>query len=366
GGTRLVLVNGRFEPGLSMTSGLPDGVRVTSLASVLAEGDRLRPYFSRDHAAYRDAFGALNTALFSDGACVELAPDSTVREPIEIVYLTDASSGPILSSPRSLVLAGPKSAATLVETHVGLTGQRYCTNGVTEVVLESGAHLAHYKIQDEAEDAFHLASLSVHQGEDSRYASVHIALGSKIARDEVRVALVGERAEVDLAGLYLPRQSQHHDHPILVEHAAPRTTSRQLYKGIADQHGHGVFNGHVVVRPGAIGTDAVQTNRNLLLSDTAEIDTRPRLEIFTDDVACAHGAAVGRLDEDALFYLRSRGISERDARGLLTYGFATEIVERVAPLAVRAWVDGLVAARLGADAAGCSLAKRERAIGSLP
>ena len=204
----------------------------------------------------------------------------------------------------------------------------------------------HYNVQDEAESAFHLASLEVRQGRESRFSSHLIALGSRIARHEVRILLGGEGSEVNLDGLYLPRGDQHHDHPVLVEHAAPHCRSHQLYKGIVDERGHGVFNGHVVVQSGAIGTDASQTNKNLLLSDHAEVDTRPRLEIFTDDVACSHGAAVCRLDKDALFYLRSRGIAEPLARGLIVEGFAREMVERLELEPLRSRVETLIAGRL--------------------
>jgi Fe-S cluster assembly protein SufD len=178
------------------------------------------------------------------------------------------------------------------------------------------------------------------------------ALGSHIARHEVRAYLEGEGADVSLGGLYMPRSDQHHDNPVLVVHSAPRCTSRQLYKGVVDEHGHGVFNGHIVVRPGALGTDARQTNKNLLLSDDAEVDTRPRLEILTDDVKCAHGAAVGRLDEDALFYLRSRGVPEQSARGILTYAFAREMVDLVPLKPLRARLEGLVTDRFATSRDG--------------
>jgi Fe-S cluster assembly protein SufD len=254
-----------------------------------------------------------------------------------------------VSSPRSVVLAGPASRAAIVETYVGVPGDVYCTNAVTEVVLEEGAEVEHYKVQDEPETAFHLALLDVRQGRGSRFSSHSVALGSSIARHEVRVGLEAEGAEVRLDGLYMPRGDQHHDNPILIEHAAPHCTSRQLYKGVLDGHGQGVFNGRVVVCPGAVGTDASQTNKNLLLSDHAEVDTRPRLEIFADDVKCTHGAAVGRLDEDAVFYLRSRGVPHLAARGLLIYAFANEMVERLRLEPLRSLVEKLVAHRLAPD-----------------
>jgi Fe-S cluster assembly protein SufD len=347
GGARLIFVNGHFAPELSRVGELPDGATVTNLASMLAEGDgRLEPIFSRTFAPFHHAFAALNTALTGDGAFVSLAANTVVEAPIELVFFSETDGASLVSNPRSVVLAGPGSQATIVETHTGLPGELYCTNAVTEVVLDPGAVVEHYKIQDEADSAFHLALLDVRQDRESHFSSHVFALGSHIARHEVRVYLEGEGADVNLDGLYLPRGDQLHDNPVLVVHAAPRGTSRQLYKGVVDEHGHGVFNGHIVVRPGASGTDARQTNKNLLLSDDAEIDTRPRLEILTDDVKCAHGAAVGRLDEEALFYLRSRGVSEQAARAILTYAFAREMVDLIPLEDLRARVENLVADRL--------------------
>jgi Fe-S cluster assembly protein SufD len=347
GGTRLVFVNGHFASELSRLTKLPGGVTVTSLASVLAqEAERLEPLFSRPFPPRHHAFTALNAALADDGAFVHLPADTTVDEPIQLVFFADTCRSPLVSSPRSMVLAGPGSRVAIVETYAGIPGDVYCTNAVTEVVVEEGARVEHYKVQDEAETAFHLALLDVRQGRGSRFSSHSVALGSSIARHEVRVNLEGGGAEVSLNGLYMPRGDQHHDNPILIEHAAPHCTSRQLYKGVVDGRGHGVFNGHIIVRPGALGTDASQTNKNLLLSDHAEIDTRPRLEILADDVKCTHGAAVGALDEDALFYLRSRGVAHQAARGLLTYAFANEMVELIDPEPLRARVGKLVANRL--------------------
>ena len=347
GGTRLVFVNGHFAAELSRLAELPEGATVTNLASVLAEdAQQLEPLLSRPFAPHHHAFTALNAALTEDGAFVHLPAHTTVDEPIHLVFFSDAGGSPLVSSPRSVVLAGPGSRVAIVETYLGVPGDVSCTNTVTEVVLEEGAEVEHYKVQDEPETAFHLALLDVRQGRGSRFSSHSVALGSSIARHEVRVGLAAEGAEVRLDGLYMPRGDQHHDNPILIEHAAPHCTSHQLYKGVLDGHGRGVFNGRVVVRPGADGTDAAQTNKNLLLSDHAEVDTRPRLEIFADDVKCTHGAAVGQLDEDAVFYLRSRGVPHQAARGLLIYAFVNEMVERLRLDPLRSRVEKLVAHRL--------------------
>ena len=348
--TRLVFVNGFFAPDLSSITELPEGVTVTNLASVLAEGGAmLEPFLTHPFSEFDHAFTALNTCLFEDGAFIHLPADAHVTVPIELVYLSVAQGSPVVSTPHSLILAGPGSRVAVIETYAGTSGDATCTNAVTQVVLDEGAHVEHYKIQDELDTGFHLALLDVRQESDSRFSSGSVALGSKIARNEARVRLEGEGAEVSIDGLYLPRGDQHHDNPILIEHAAPRCTSRQLYKGIADECGHGVFNGHIIVWPGAEGTDASQTNKNLLLSDHAEIDTRPRLEIFTDDVKCTHGAAVGALDEEALFYLRSRGVPYEKARALLTYAFAREVMDLIPFASLRAHVDTLIAGRLVAE-----------------
>ncbi len=206
--------------------------------------------------------------------------------------------------------------------------------------------MEHYKVQDEPDTGFHLGLLDVRQGPDSRFSSLSLALGSRIARHEVRVRLEGEGAHTTINGLYLPGGDRHHDNPVLVVHAAPRCTSRQLYKGIAADRGHGVFNGRIVVLPAAPGTDASQTNQNLLLSDHAEIDTRPRLEILTDDVKCTHGAAVGALDPDAIFYLRSRGVPLEQAKAMLTAAFARQMLDTIAPDPLRTHLETLVAAHL--------------------
>jgi Fe-S cluster assembly protein SufD len=356
GGTRLVFVNGYFSPDLSSLTKLPVGATVTSLASARAEeSERFAPVLTRSVVEHHDAFTVLNAALAEDGAFIQLPAGATLDEPIHLVFVSDARSSPIASFPRSVVLAGAGSRAAIVETYAGLAGDVYLTDAVTEVVLDEGALIEHYKVQDEAETAFHLALLDVRQGRASTLLSHSVALGSSIARHEVRVSLEAERAEVTLNGLYLPRGEQHHDSPTLIEHLAPRCTSRELYKGVLDERGRGVFNGRIVVRPGAFGTDASQTNKNLLLSDAAEIDTRPRLEILADDVKCAHGAAVGRLDENAVFYLRSRGVPSQLARGLLTYAFVSELLERIRVQPLRSRVENSVAERLrgsGVEMAG--------------
>lgn len=345
GGPRLVFVNGHFAVELSRLTALPAGVEVTNLAAVLAAGpQRLEPFFSHAPGEHH-AFAAFNDALAEDGAFIHLAPGTSVDEPIQLVFLSDPGGSAFMSSPRSVIVAEPGSRATIVETYAGTDGDVYCTNAVTEVVLDDGAEIEHYKVQNESQSAFHLALLDIKQGHNSRFSSRLVMLGSAIARHEVRALLRGMGAEVSLDGIYLPKGDQLHDNTIFVDHVATNCTSHQLYKGVLDGRGRGVFNGHIMVRAGADGTDANQKNKNLILSERAEVDTRPRLEIYTDDVKCTHGAAVGQLDEEALLYMRARGIPLEAARGLLIYAFVQEMVDRIELEPLRAQIEELVAGR---------------------
>ncbi|MEO6822714.1 MAG: Fe-S cluster assembly protein SufD [Candidatus Nanopelagicales bacterium] len=329
GGIRLVFVNGLFSATMSRLATVPDGITVTNVATLLASGEQeMARFFDRAPGQYH-AFAALNDALAEDGAFIHLGPGTVVDEPIQLVFLSDTGGVPLLASPRSVVLAEAGSRATIVETYAGIDGQVCCTNSVTEVVLHEGAQIDHYKVQDEPESAFHLALLDVRQGRDSRFGSHLVMLGSQIARHEVRISLDAPGAEVSLDGLYLPQGEQVHDNTVFVDHASTQCTSHQLYKGVLADRGHGIFNGHIMVRNGSDGTDANQKNKNLILSDRAEVDTRPRLEIYADDVKCTHGAAVGQIDQEAVLYLRSRGLSADAARGLLVYAFVKEMVDRV-------------------------------------
>ena len=343
---RLVFVNGFVAPHLSSLAGLPPGVTVTNLASVLAGGGvGLKPLFSPP-GEHGHAFDAINAAVAEDGAVVHVAPGTQVEGLIELLFYADGQGAPVMSNPCSMIVAGAGSRLALVETYAGPVGSPTCTNTVNQVVIGAGATVEHYKIQNEAATVFHLGRLDVRQGTDSRFSSLSLALGARIGRHEVRVRLEGEGGHTTVNGLYLPGGERHHDNPVLIEHAAPRCTSRQLYKGIATDRGHGVFYGRLVVRPGAQGTDASQTNKNLLLSDHAEIDTRPQLEILADDVQCTHGAAVGALEPDAIFYLRSRGVPLEQAKAMLTVAFAAEMLDTVGSEGLRTHLEALVAALL--------------------
>ncbi len=358
GETRLVFVNGHFVPALSSQGLLKGGttlgghvapakgVRVESLGAVLSQNEASQePNLSRLFLESAHAFTALNLALTEDGAFITIPPNTTIEEPISLVFLSDTGATPFVSNPRTVILAGANSRATVIETYTGVLDNLYFTNAVTDILLEEGAKMDHYKVQNETRKSFHVALLNVRQERGSKFSSHLSALGAAIGRHEVRVALNAEEAETTLNGLYLPESGQYLDNPILVEHRAPRCISRQRYKGVIDGDGRGGFYGRIIVQPNAMKTDASQSNKNLLLSESAQVDTRPRLEILADDVKCAHGATVGQLDDEALFYLRSRGISLDNARGLLTYEFVSEMLNRVAVKPLQSYLTELILSR---------------------
>lgn len=343
GGPRLVFVNGQLVPAACSLDDLPEGVTVRALGDVGAANpvDAPRPPSPPD--AYRHAFLALNDALWTGGAHIRIDAGVHVEAPIHLVHLAAPSGAPTLSSTRSTLVADPGSSVHLVETFVGLPGADGLTNAAMTVHCADGARVDLDYVQDEAPDSVHLSSLEAHQAGHSELSYRSFALGASVARREVRVHLAGPGATADVDGLFVPRGEQFHDQQVLVEHAAPRTRSRQVYQGVADQRGRGAFNAKIVVLPGADGTDADQVSRNLLLSERAEIDTRPRLEIFTDDVRCTHGATVGQLDESALFYLRSRGIPAGQARAILVHAVVDQMVSRVPLDALRRDIAGRLA-----------------------
>jgi Fe-S cluster assembly protein SufD len=346
-GIRLVFVDGRHRPELSSQAAGPGGAFIGSLAAALAERPELVERELAHHADHqRDALTALNTAFIEDGAFIHLPAFAVLQAPIHLLFLSTAPGNATLSQPRNLIVLGAGSQATVVETYAALRDEVYVTNAVTEVVLGDGARLDHYKLQEESARAFHLALLQVNHGRNTHFTSHSVALGSALARNEVRALFASEGGECTLNGLYMAAGKQHLDNRTVIDHQSPRCTSRELYKGVLDGQSRGVFSGRVLVREDAQKTDARQANKNLLLSDDALVDTKPQLEIFADDVKCAHGAAVGQLDEDALFYLRSRGLGREAARSLLTYAFASEMVNLIPLAPLRARVRQLVTSRL--------------------
>jgi Fe-S cluster assembly protein SufD len=345
----LVFVNGVYAEGLSRTDALPSVVRVGSLADMLrTDGALLEPHLARHALIAGSPFTALNTALMGDGGVVQVAAGADFNAPVHLLFVTTAEAGGAVVHPRNLLVIERGARAAVIESYVTLAaGQSYWTNPVTEVSVGPDAWVEHTRIQRESEQAYHIGLTHVDQARDSHYRSFTLSMGAALARHNLHVRLNDENIETLMYGLYLTRGEQVADNHTAIYHDQPNCRSWEVYKGILDGRSRAVFNGKVFVRPEAQKTDAKQTNRNLLLSDGAKVDTKPQLEIFADDVKCTHGATVGRLDELARFYARSRGIPAVAADRLLTYAFAAEVIDEVALVPVREELDRLVLDRLG-------------------
>jgi Fe-S cluster assembly protein SufD len=352
-GRELVFVNGRYVPALSAPGASLRGLTIDSLAAVAArEPARVEPHLGGFDSDESDAFVALNTAFMEDGAVILVDKGVTVDEPIHLLFVSlPTTDGAQFSCPRNLIVAGESSHITVIESYVGATVGQYLTNAVTEVAVGANAGVAHYKVQREDEAAFHVGRVAARQAADSRFNSLSISLGAALARTDIGSVLGAEGGDCRLDGLYMAGGAQHVDHHTTIDHQRPHCSSRELYKGVLDGRATGVFNGKVYVRPDAQKSDAQQMNKNLLLSETAVVNTKPQLEIFADDVKCSHGATIGRLDDDALFYLRARGIDAATARTLLVYAFANELITRVPVESVRTQLDATVRDRLQHGAA---------------
>lgn len=344
---RLVFVNGYFASELSDTKELDDKVTAISLADALKqEPDTVTAHLAR-YADYKaHAFAALNTAFMEDGAFIHVPKGVKVDKPIQLLFITMPSDEPIVVHPRVLIITGESSQVTVLESYVGLAEQVYFTNAVTEIYLGENAVIDHYKVQRESTKAFHIATMQLNQQRASNGASHVTSLGGDIVRNNINVVLDGEGCNCNLSGLYIPRGKQHIDNHLLVDHAKAHCDSREFFKGILDDDAHAVFTGKIIVRKDAQKTDGKQTNRNLLLSDSAKVDTNPQLEIFANDVKCTHGATIGQLDDEALFYLKTRGIPTEVARSLLIYAFAAEILDEIKIEAVREQVNNILLDRL--------------------
>jgi Fe-S cluster assembly protein SufD len=337
-----IVAGGRFSHELSSLGGLPQDVFVGSLADALGSvSDRLEPALGKiavgDHP-----FVWLNTGLFEDGVLVRVPANTMLDRPIHIHIASDAASEPTVSHPRVLVSAGENSQFTVIESYGGPEGQCYFTNAVTEVLLANGAIVQHVKVQRESAKAFHVAGTFAKLGRGATFTSQNISLGGGLVRNDVNAVLDGEGAEATLNGLYLADGDRLVDNHTAIDHAQPHCPSHELYKGVLGGKARAVFNGKIFVRQDAQKTDAKQTNKALLLSDDAQVNTKPQLEIFADDVKCTHGAAIGQLDEDALFYLRARGIGRIDARDLLIRAFAGEVLQQVKPAAIHQRLEALM------------------------
>lgn len=344
---QLVFVDGWYQPTLSRVDSLPRGLEVSSLAAAIQDApdsvrDQLGHYLSRR----MDAFGALNTALFGDGALIRIGHGALIEKPISLLYLTSSGDFPLMNHPRNLVIAERGSQAAVVEDYVSFGDGATFSNSITELVADEEAVVSHYLIEREGARAANVSTLRIEQARASNVTSHSVLVGGNLVRNNVHPVLAGRGAECLINGLFIGNGQQHLDNYMLVEHVGQFCSSRQFYNGILDDHARGVFHGRIIVHKDAQRTDAKQTNRNLLLCDDARVDTKPQLEIYADDVKCTHGATIGQLDENQLFYLQARGIGEDAARRVLLYAFAGECLQRMADKSVREKISRLIHKRL--------------------
>jgi len=350
GGAQLVFINGRFSPAHSNFDNLPKSVTVCSLAEAFASQEQMLKDHLTTLAEYEnEAFTALNTAFIEDGAFVHIPKGVLVEQPIHVLCITSPVPDDVayMTNPRTVVIAEESSDVTVIEDYVSLNeGDVHLTNGVTEVFVGKNAGVKHYFFERESREAFNIATLVAKQQQDSRLASQSLLFGGRIVRNNVVPILDGEGCDSLLNGLYLPTGKQLMDNHMRVVHARPNCNSRQYYKGIVNDDATGLFSGRIVVVEKAQKTDAIQSNQNLLLSDTARSHTKPQLEIYADDVTCTHGATVGQLDEKAIFYMRQRGLSEERARGMLIYAFAAESLDRLGVEPIRLTAERMMQERI--------------------
>ena len=352
-GARLVFINGRYVAGASDLAGLPAGVSVESLAATLAAETGAARAAVEAHLAAEagiddEAFTALNTALLHDGAVVHVPAGAVVEQPIQLLFVTTPPPGgePVMTHPRVLIVADENAQVRVVESYGGGGESPYLTNTVTEVVAGPAAVVDHYKLVRESPAGYHIGAMHLRLARAANFSSHAVTLGGAIVRNDAQATLDGEGVECTLNGLYIAGGRRLVDNHTTIRHASPHCSSHELYKGILDDQARAVFNGKIVVAIDAQKTDAKQTNKALLLSEDAQINTKPELEIFADDVKCTHGATVGQLDEDALFYLRARGLAEKQARSVLVHAFASDLLSRIAVGSIRAQLDDLLLRQL--------------------
>jgi Fe-S cluster assembly protein SufD len=345
--TRLVFVDGHWSAALS--SPAPADFKAGSLAqALLAESALLEKHLGRLAQGEDNAFTSLNTAFFQDGAFIHIPAGRAVKQPVHIIYIATGREIGATVNPRNLIIAEKGSQITILESYVSLGEAAYFTNAVTELIAEENSLVEHCKFQDENSNAFHMAAIHARMGRSCHLIAHSIATGARLSRNNIRTSLAGEHVECILNGLYLTKGDQLADHHMIVEHGQPHCNSHEYYNGILDDRSKGVFHGRILVRQIAQKTDAKQTNKNLLLSDDATADTKPQLEIYADDVKCTHGATIGQLNEESIFYLRARGIGADTARRMLIHAFAGEIIERIRSLPIREEMDQLIWDRLEA------------------
>ena len=341
--SQMVFVNGVFREELSSLPGPSAGIEVHSISDALLERqEELEAFFSREPGFDFESFAELNTALFSCGSYVRIRRGAELRSPLYLIYLTSRQDGPFMSHPRNIIHVEEGASLCLIEDYCGPDDFVYLSNPVTEFQVEKGARVLHHRLVREGDASFHISNLGVRQADDSAFSSNSFCLSGGMVRNDVVTLLGGEGIECNLNGLVIGRGKQHIDNHTRIHHARANCNSRELYKAVLDDESHGVFNGKIYVAQDAQKTHAIQTNQSVLLSPKAVMDTKPELEIYADDVKCTHGATVGQLNEDGMFYLRSRGIDEETARVLLIYAFASDLVSGIELQPLREAVEGLL------------------------
>jgi Fe-S cluster assembly protein SufD len=343
GQIRLVYVNGVIRPELSQLKDLPNGVSLEPIAQALeSDPDFIKNQLNTKDLTYDQGLSALNAAMMESGTVLRVAKGVHVKSPIEIVYMNGGTDAPIIRHPRNVFVLEKGSQATLIKRHAGIATGAYFNNAVTEIVVGDGAILRHYTVQTDCLEAIHLSLVNVRVSQDATYEAFNLDIGGRLSRSETRVRLEGRGAHCNLSGAYMMRGREHCDNTTIIDHLVPDTTAREVFKGVLDDEARGVFQGKLIVHKDAQRTNGHQLSRALLLSDRAEMDAKPELEIYADDVKCSHGATTGQIDETALFYLRSRGIPEALARNLLIQSFIAEALEEISDEIVREAIAGLV------------------------
>jgi Fe-S cluster assembly protein SufD len=341
---RVVIIDGEYSSEHSSIKTLTEGVSISPLMSA---DSTLESRLGQQVELNKAGLTAVNTMLMTEGVVINVEQGIKLDKPIELLVINSGHTANLASHIRNNVVMAEESEATLIEHYVGLhDGATYFNNVVTEVSLDKAAQLTHYKLQQESLNAFHIATLAATQAADSQWLTNNISLGAKLARNDIHSQLLGEQSHVTMDGMYLVKGDQHVDNHTRIDHAVPNTTSEELYKGVLDDTSHAVFNGKVFVHKDAQKTDANQSNHNLLLSRGCEIDTKPEMEIYADDVKCGHGSTVGQLNADHLFFLRARGLDEVSARSLLTYAFAVDVLTRIPNLVIRESLANVIEKRL--------------------
>lgn len=343
----LVTVNGRVSQKLSSLRSLPQGVRLGSLRQLMELEDAcVRGHVAR-YARHMDhAFTALNAALFEDGAFLEITPGAIIERPIHVVHLLSHGSSPQITNTRNLIVCGANSQSTIVETYASANAGEQFHNVVTEIVAKDSTIVDYYKIAMEGDQTSHIGTLQLQQQRSSNVHAFVATFGGGLVRHDINTVLDGEGCDCGLNGLYMVDGEQHVDNHLVVQHGQPHCDSREYFKGVLDGKGKGIFSGKIIVKPGAQKTDAKQTNASLLLSREAQVESKPQLEIFADDVKCTHGATIGQMNDEAVFYLQTRGIDEDSARGMLVFAFANDVLNRIKVEPLRHQLEHIVISRL--------------------